>query len=118
MPKFFFSFLTLLVLSLIVLTRTVFYSSPESILNLIIFSTSLLAALFSFLSLFTYLLLTARTTDPTLAKVRFRRLLKFPFSVSIFVTGLAILKIIGAFNLINFGLLTVLMAAYLLYFSR
>lgn len=118
MPRFLFTFLLIFLAAFVLLARTVIYTSPQSVANLIIFFASLFLLIASSTSILVYLLLIFAIPDANLRRQIFRQNLHWPFWISLGVCSGLGLKVLGAFNLINLLLLVAFLTLLFLYSSR
>lgn len=101
-----------------VLARTVFLTSPESKISLIVFFASLFLTLLTFLSLVPFLLLSRRSGEINYQKHLLRRILHYSTLITVLVVSLGILKVINALNSLTFVLLLILLITFEFFASR
>lgn len=118
MPRFVYTFTLILLLSSMVLARTIFLTSPEGKISLIVFFISLFLTLLTFLSLFPFALLARRANEVNYQKRLIKKTFHYSLLVSVLIVSIGILKILGALNSLNFVLLLILLVAFEFFSSR
>lgn len=101
-----------------ILARTIFFTSPESKISLIIFFASLFLTLLTFLSLVPFVFLAHRSGEISYQKQLIRKIIHYTTLITVFVVSLGILKVLGAWNSLTLVLLLILLIAFEFFSSR